>query len=214
MWFHVDAAYGGFFVLTPSGKKALNGIERSDSVVIDPHKGLFLPYGLGVVLVKNGVHLKRAFAYQANYLQDTVQHQDEVSPAEVSPELTKHFRGLRIWLPLMIHGLAPFKAALEEKLLLAEYSYQKLKKMEGFEVGPKPDLSVVTFRYLPKNKDANEFNAALVKEIHDDGRIFLSSTTIEGVFTLRLAILSFRTHLATMDFTLNLLQEKAQMLDK
>jgi len=212
MWFHVDAAYGGFFVLTEEGKKVLSGIERSDSVVIDPHKGLFLPYGLGVVLVKKGTHLRKAFAYQANYMQDTAQHQDEVSPAEVSPELTKHFRGLRLWLPLMIHGLAPFKAALEEKLLLAQYAYKKLKEMDGFEVGPKPELSVVTFRYLPDKGDANEFNARLVKAIHDDGRIFLSSTTIDGVFTLRLAILSFRTHLNTIDFTLDLLREKAELL--
>lgn len=213
MWLHVDAAYGGFFMLTEQGRTKFKGIERSDSLVIDPHKGLFLPYGLGVVIVKNGHHIKKAFAYQANYLQDTMSLQDEVSPAEVSPELTKHFRGLRLWLPLMVHGLKPFKAALEEKLLLAQYAHDQLDKLKGFEVGPEPELSVLTFRYVPENGDANAFNAALVKEIHEDGRIFLSSTTIDGKFTLRLAILSFRTHLATIDLTLKILQEKVDKLE-
>jgi len=213
MWLHADAAYGGFFMLTEEGKNKLKGMEACDSVVIDPHKGLFLPYATGVILIKNGHHMRKAFAYQANYLQDAEQAQDEISPAEVSPELTKHFRGLRLWLPLMIHGVAPFRACLEEKLLLTKYAYEQLKNMEGFEVGPEPELSIATFRYLPKNKDANEFNAALVKEIHADGRVFLSSTTIDGVFTLRLAILSFRTHLSTIDLALEILQEKVKKLE-
>ena len=95
LWYHIDAAYGGFFILTDEGKKKLRGIELADSVVIDPHKGLFLPYGLGVVLVRDVEHLKRSFGFNANYMQDAFASPDEVSPAEISPELTKHFRGLR-----------------------------------------------------------------------------------------------------------------------
>lgn len=212
IWLHVDAAYGGFFMLTDEGKNKLAGIELSDSVVIDPHKGLFIPYGLGVVLIRDGHLLKKAFAYQANYLQDTIQLQDDVSPSEVSPELTKHFRALRLWLPLMVHGLKPFRACLEEKLLLAKYAYKQLQKIEGIEVGPEPELSVVTFRYRPEQGDANEFNAKLVKAIQTDGRIFVSSTTIDGVFTIRLAILSFRTHLAIIDQALAIIGEKIEQL--
>lgn len=211
-WFHVDAAYGGFFMLTAEGREKFKGIDRSDSVVLDPHKGLFLPYGVGVVLVKEGELMRKAFSYFASYMQDIVVQQDEVSPADVSPELTKPFRGLRMWLPLMLHGLKPFKACLEEKLLLAKYAYEQLQNMEDVEVGPEPELSVVTFRFVPEGMDANEFNAALVKAIHEDGRIFISSTTIDDVFTLRLAILSFRTHLSTIDLILKILKEKAQML--
>jgi len=213
IWLHVDAAYGGFFMLTDEGKEKLKGIELSDSVVMDPHKGLFIPYGLGVVLIRDGNLLKKAFAYQANYLQDTAQLQDDVSPSEVSPELTKHFRALRLWLPLMIHGLKPFKACLEEKLLLAKYAYEQLQTIEGIEVGPSPELSVVTFRYLPDRGEANAFNAQLVKAIQADGRIFVSSTTIDGDFTIRLAILSFRTHLVIMDQALTIIQEKIEQLN-
>ena len=213
LWFHIDAAYGGFFILTKEGKKKLKGIEKSDSIVMDPHKGLFIPYGLGVVLIKNKKQMMKSHFYQANYMQDTFSNEEEVSPADLSPELTKHFRGLRLWLPLKLIGLSPFQAALEEKLLLARYFYQKIKKINGFEVGPEPELSVVTYRYIPKKEDPNKFNEELVKLIHSDGRVFISSTMINGKFTLRMAILSFRTHLKTIDLALKIINEKVKMLE-
>jgi glutamate/tyrosine decarboxylase-like PLP-dependent enzyme len=206
LWYHIDAAYGGFFVLTDYGKKALKGMELSDSIVIDPHKGLFLPYGLGMVLVKNKEALMQSHYYKANYMQDALFAKEEISPADVSPELTKPFRGLRLWLPLKLLGLAPFRACLEEKLLLARYFYEKVKEL-GFETGPYPDLSVVAYRYVPKNQEPNEFNKRLLEEILNDGRIFISSTMIEDRFMLRLAVLSFRTHLREVDILLELLKK-------
>ena len=116
LWYHIDAAYGGFFVLADEGKKKLKGIEMADSLVIDPHKGLFLPYGLGVILVREVKHLQKAHYYQAQYLQDALAGADELSPADLSPELTKHFRGLRLCLPLKLMGVKPFRACLEEKI--------------------------------------------------------------------------------------------------
>lgn len=206
LWFHVDAAYGGFFILTEEGKTKLKGIERSDSLVIDPHKGLFLSYGLGTVLIKNVKAQQDAHFYQANYMQDAILDQEELSPADLSPELTKHFRGLRMWLPLQLFGVAPFKAALAEKLLLTQYFYKKIQALD-FEVGPFPELSVMIYRYVPENGDANAFNAKLIQHVHKDGRVFLSSTTIDGVYWLRIAILAFRTHMKTIDLCLQVLQE-------
>jgi aromatic-L-amino-acid/L-tryptophan decarboxylase len=213
LWFHIDAAYGGFFMLTAHGKKIMKGIEKSDSIIMDPHKGLFLPYGLGVVLVKDIKKMQQAHHYQANYMQDTLNSIDEPSPADLSPELTKHFRGLRMWLPLQVLGTEPFAAALEEKLLLANYFYKEIQKL-GFEVGNEPELSVVTYRYIPKKGNVDAFNERLVKEIHEDGRVFLSSTILDGKFVLRLAVLSFRTHLKTIDLTLKILKEKVRKLEK
>jgi aromatic-L-amino-acid decarboxylase len=209
LWYHIDAAYGGFFVLTDYGKQALKGIELSDSVVMDPHKGLFLPYGLGMVLVKNKEALMTSQYYRANYMQDTFNADEELSPADLSPELTKHFRGLRMWLPMQLLGLKPFRACLEEKLLLTRYFYSEIKKL-GFETGPYPDLSVASYRYIPKKGDANAFNKKLMDEIVNDGRVFISSTTLEGKFMLRLAVLSFRTHLSTINILLDLLREKTR----
>ena len=167
----------------------MKGIEKSDSLVIDPHKGLFLPYGLGVVLVKEKKYLAATHFYQANYMQDTAGASEESSPADLSPELTKHFRGLRLWLPLQLHGILPFRACLQEKLLLAKYFYTQVKKL-GFVTGPEPELSVVTYRYIPKKGDANAFNKKLLEAIQKDGRIFISSTLLDGHFTLRMACLA------------------------
>jgi len=211
LWYHIDAAYGGFFVLTTEGKKKLRGIESSDSVVIDPHKGLFLPYGLGVVLVKDIKQLHASHYYNANYMQDARALQEEPSPAEVSPELTKHFRGLRLWLPLKLYGLKPFRACLQEKLDLAKYFYREVRKL-GFETGPAPELSVVTYRFIPKDRDADEFNKWLLSEVVRDGRVFISSTLLDGRFILRFACLAFRTHLSTVDTLLQILKESTAKL--
>lgn len=211
LWYHIDAAYGGFFILAEEGKQKLRGLELSDSLIIDPHKSLFLPYGLGVVLVRNVEHLKRSFRFDAHYMQDAFAGPDEISPAEISPELTKHFRGLRLWLPLKLHGLAPFRACLDEKLLLARYFYEEVQKL-GFECQIEPELSVVVYRYVPKHGDANEFNKRLLEAVVADGRIFISSTMLDGQFTLRFACLAFRTHLKMVDTLLDVLRTNVALL--
>ena len=213
LWYHVDGAYGAFFVLSESGNKILKGMEKSDSIIMDPHKSLFLPFGTGAVLVKNGKLLYDAHSYSAGYMQDALWKKGETSPSDLSPELTKHFRGLRLWLPLKLIGLKPFRAALEEKLLLAKYAYSRLEKIPGMEMGIFPQLSVVTFRYKPADYGVEVYNKMLSEEIIKDGRIFLSSTTLNGRFMLRMAILSFRTHLAEVDLAVKIIAEKIEYLN-
>ena len=213
LWYHIDAAYGGFFILTDEGREKFRGIESSDSLIIDPHKGLFLPYGLGVVLVKNVEDLKRSFSFDANYMQDAFVGPDELSPAELSPELTKHFRGLRLWLPLKLLGVAPFRACLEEKLLLAKYFHQEVQKL-GFVSDLEPELSVVTYRYVPRSGDADEFNKKLLEAVVADGRVFISSTMLNGKYTLRFACLAFRTHLMIVDTLLEVVAQNVTELSE
>jgi glutamate/tyrosine decarboxylase-like PLP-dependent enzyme len=213
LWIHCDGAYGAFFVLCDEGKKILKGMEHSDSLVMDPHKGLFLPYGTGAILVRDKMDLYNAFQYQAAYLTDALNAGAELSPADLSPELTKHFRGLRMWLPLKLAGVAPFRAALEEKILLARYFYEKIQEIPGFEVVNKPDLSVVAYHYVPKRGDANTFNQQLLQEMQNDGRVFISGTTLNGKYVLRVAIVVFRTHKDTIDLALEMLKEKAMKLE-
>jgi aromatic-L-amino-acid decarboxylase len=221
LWFHVDAAYGGFFMLADidnadgtTVKESFKGIERSDSVAIDPHKGLFLSYGLGAVLIKDVQAQLQSHYYRANYMQDSLSATEEYSPADLSPELTKHWRGMRMWLPLQLYGTAPFQAALEEKLLLCRYFYEEIQRL-GFDVGPYPDLSVCTYRYVPdRPEDANGFNARLLEWVQQDGRIFVSSTTIDGVYWLRVAILCFRTHLREVDLLLEVLKDGVAQLER
>ncbi|WP_052595476.1 pyridoxal-dependent decarboxylase [Aureispira sp. CCB-QB1] len=206
LWFHVDGAYGGFFILSDEVKDKFKGIERADSIVVDPHKGLFLPYGSGALLVRNVKWLYQSQHMQANYLQDAFDDIEEVSPADLSPELTKPFRGLRLWLPLKLFGLAPFRAALSEKIWLCRYFYEAIQQIDGFEVGSYPDLSVMTYRYVPTKGDANVYNLELTNRIKEEGSVFVSSTTINGLVYLRLAVLSFRTHLHTINRLLELLE--------
>ena len=205
LWNHVDAAYGGFFLLTEGGRRRLAGIERADTVVLDPHKGLFLPFGTGAILARDERQLAAAHYYTASYMQDAREAGGMFSPADLGPELTRPFRGLRLWMPLKLFGVAPFRAALEEKLLLARYFRERLSDMPGFETGPAPDLSVVTFRCRSDPGDAEALDRRLLRAVHEDGRYFISSTRLDGCFTLRFACLHLRSHRAEVDGLLDLL---------
>jgi len=198
-WFHVDGAYGGLFSLCDEGKAKLSGIERADSVALDPHKTLFLPYGTGAVLVRDRRHLLASFSASADYIRPLGESEVGPSPADLSPELTRHFRALRLWLPLQLAGTDAFRAAQTEKLKLARYFHTRLLQIEGFDPGPEPQLSVVAFRYIPEDGDANEFNERLLRDLLDEGRIMFSGTRIDGTYLIRCAILSFRTHVEHVD---------------
>lgn len=207
-WFHVDAAYGGFFILLDEMKEKLKGIERSDSVVLDPHKTLFLPFGSGAVLLRDKNILLASNSSKASYLSDTEDVED-INPSDTGIELTRPNRGLRMWLPLLLHGLAPFKACLKEKILLSGYFYTQIGKL-GFETGPQPDLTVSIFRY--PGDDDNRINRQLINSIHQDGRVFLSSTIIKNKLWLRCAVVSHRTHLKEIDLALQVIGENLEKI--
>ena len=147
---------------------------------------------------------------QANYMQDSFEDIEELSPADLSPELTKPFRGLRMWLPLKLFGLAPFRAALQEKILLCQYFYQNLLTFKHVEIGPFPELSVLIYRFIPPDQEANAYNLDLVEKVKEEGSVFISSTTIDKKIYLRVAILCFRTHKETLDKYLKALKKFTQ----
>ncbi len=217
IWHHCDAAYGGAFVLCEDGRSRLRGIARADSITFDPHKGLFLPYGTGCLLVRDGEALRRAHGAEADYLQDFDRRErtgEAPSPTEYGPELSRDFRGLRLWLPLVVHGAGAFREALTEKLALARrFAHGLRTAIDGgapIELVDEPQLSVVPFRLRRRPgeplADANERNARWLAAIHDRGRVYLSSTLLPGddgpAFTLRVCVLSFRTHAERLDAAL------------
>jgi glutamate/tyrosine decarboxylase-like PLP-dependent enzyme len=212
-WFHVDGAYGGLFMLCEEGRRALVGIERADTVALDPHKTLFLPYGTGAVVARDGRTLSDAFSASADYIRPFADDDVGPSPGDLSPELTRHFRALRLWLPLQLAGVSAFRAAQSEKIGLARYFHERLSAMPGWETGPDPDLSIVAFRYRPAGGDSDAFNARLLQRLQEEGRVFLSGTRIDGADWLRCAILSFRTHLEHVDETLDVLSRLAATLE-
>lgn len=213
LWLHIDAAYGGAFVLCDEGRRRLAGIERADSITFDPHKGLFLPYGTGCLLVRAGDKLHAAHHLAADYLQDLRGGGESVtwSPAELGPELSRGFRGLRLWLALMLHGAGAFRDALGEKLALAERLTAGIEQLraEGapLEIVARPQLSTVAFRLLRQSGESlelwNRRNAAFLARINGRERVFLSSTLLPvsdgDAFTLRACVLSFRSHARHID---------------
>jgi glutamate/tyrosine decarboxylase-like PLP-dependent enzyme len=199
LWLHVDAAYGGFFILTERARSLLAGMARADSVVLDPHKGLFLPYGCGAVLVRDGEALRKGFAFTSSYLSD-VHAGADLSPTDYSPELTRHFRGLRLWMSLKLHGIGSFKAALEEKLILARHAHERLTAMPAIEVVPGPELSCVAFRVRGQGDRSTE---RLLTRILERGRVHMSSTRLQGRLHLRMCVLCFRSHLVDVEEALD-----------
>ena len=248
LWLHVDAAYGGAFVLTSPGRQRLVGIERADSIAFDPHKGLFLPYGTGCLLAKDGEALRRAHHLGAEYLQDlSAGNEVSFSPTELGPELSRDFRGLRLWLPLMLHGAGAFRAALAEKLALAERFCEGLERLAarglGLEIVARPQLSLVAFRLRLREGESlgqlNQRNRRFLALINGRQRVHLSSTLLpvgngngsrngnrngygngpatsdpgEQVFTLRVCVLSFRTHARHVDRALEDVEQAARALE-
>lgn len=203
LWHHVDGAYGGAFALCETGRARLGDIDRADSITFDPHKGMFLPYGTGALLVRDGEALRAAHQADAPYLQDFGRDGGlPPSPMDFGPELSRDYRGLRVWLPLQLHGASAFRSALEEKLALAQTLADAVEANPGLELVDAPQLSVVPFR--PNRRDAEPLEAwnarslALCEAVNSRGRVYLSTTRLphpEGeVVAVRACVLSFRTH--------------------
>jgi aromatic-L-amino-acid decarboxylase len=210
LWVHADAAYGGFFRLTEHGALVMRGIERCDSITLDPHKTLFLPYGTGCLLVRDPDALHHAHESEAHYLRDVASSREAWSFTDMSPELSRDFRGLRLWLPLRLHGAAAFRAQLEEKLALARWAYVELRRDPRFEIVDEPQLSVVAFRL--RGDDADARGAELLARVNARGRVFLSSTVLDGKYTLRICVASFRTHHDRVRDAVDALREEAALL--
>jgi len=212
LWFHVDAAYGGFFALTDEGREVLRGMERSDSLILDPHKGMFLPYGTGSLLVRDREALREAHTVGAGYLPTMQDDPDFVDFSELSPELSREHRGLRVWLPLKMHGIEPFRRNLEEKLALARHAAGALRAIEGLEIVAEPQLSTVAFRLERPDWDAGERNARnrrFIEAVNARKRVYLSGTTLDDHFVLRLCVLSYRTHRQHIEAGLDDIREAA-----
>jgi aromatic-L-amino-acid decarboxylase len=201
LWFHADGAYGGFFLLTERGRRRLAGIERADSIALDPHKGLFLPYGTGALLVRDFETLKKAHALSADYMPTMQEDPDLVDFNLLSPELSRDWRGLRAWLPIKMHGIEIFRKNLDEKLDLTLWAAEELKRIDGMEILAEPQLSIVAFRLVRPGLDEpalNALNRDLMNRVNAKKRVYLTGTLLNERFAIRICVLSFRTHLDRM----------------
>ena len=209
LWFHIDAAYGGFFQLTERGRTAFRGSERADSITLDPHKGLFLPYGTGGLIVRDREAMRDAHFEGAAYLQDLPPSGELPNYNELTPELSRDVRGLRVWFPLVLHGVGAFRDALDEKLDLTQRITASLRADPNLEVGWHPQLTVVAFRMRGGDEERSR---QLLDRINATKRVFLSSTLIRGEYWLRVCIVSHRTHVDRIDECATIVRDAAAAL--
>ncbi|MCZ6629709.1 MAG: aminotransferase class V-fold PLP-dependent enzyme [Actinobacteria bacterium] len=202
LWLHIDAAYGGFFQLTERGKRALHGIERADSLSLDPHKGLSIPFGVGALLVRDEAALVDAHEGRGAYLRDEDSYMGLRDISSLGPELSRPSRGLSVWLPLQLHGVAPFRAALDSSLDLAEHAYKRLRTIDGIDARWAPDLSVVAFMF-----DNDELGRSAWEAVNADRTVHLSPTIIDDRFVLRFAILNRRSTVEHVDHAIDIIEK-------
>jgi aromatic-L-amino-acid decarboxylase len=207
-WLHIDGAYGGLFALCDEGRARLPGLALGDSIALDPHKTMFLPYGTGAVLVRNGEMLTRAFSHDADYIRPFGEADVGPSPADQSIELTRHFRAMRLWLPLQLAGVDAFKEAQTEKLGLARYLHARLAEIDAIDPGPPPELSVVAMRH----RSGDAATEKLLAHLQQEGRVMLSGTRVQGAFCLRAAILCFRTHVDHVDIAVDAIRDAVEAI--
>jgi glutamate/tyrosine decarboxylase-like PLP-dependent enzyme len=188
VWLHVDGAYGAPATLTERGRAILRGLERADSVVLDPHKLLFQPYEVGSVLVRHPGALERAFTIFGDYLRD-VAHVvgEEVNFRDRGPQLSRGSRALKLWLSLQVFGLDAFVAAIDRVLDNAERAQRAIEASDALEVVTPAQLGIVTF--APREGDAG----ALAERVVADGFAAPSSTVLRGRTVLRLCTINPRT---------------------
>lgn len=205
LWFHVDGAYGGFFCMTERGRVKLKGIEKADSIVLDPHKTLFLPYGTGALLVRDGNLLQAAHSSSAAYMPPMQEDDVVYDFCELSPELTRPFRGLRVWLPVKMYGLSVFRAYLDEKLDLAKWIEARINEMAELELISSAELSILAFAVKGEGctlAERNKQTQLLLQRINEKQRAFLTGTTVRGRYIIRVAVSVFRVHVDRMEMLL------------
>jgi 5-histidylcysteine sulfoxide synthase len=197
LWLHADGAYGALFMLTEKGRSILKGIDQVDSVALDPHKALSIPYGTGCLLVKNKDHMLFDYLSDDSYMPP--RPVDQVDYADLTPELSRDFRGLRVWLPLKTLGIGPFQLNLEEKLKLAEWLSVEISKINNLEVISNPELTILTFAH----KNGDDATRKLMEKINNKGTLFLSSCSVNGKVVIRFCLLGFRLHYDRLNQAVN-----------
>ena len=203
LWLHVDAAYGWPVVLTAEGKALLHGLERADSITLDPHKWFAETFEAGGLLVRRGDLLGQAFTLRPEYMQDVVPQSDEINFCDQGIALTRRFRALKIWFSIKILGVAWFRRLIEHCCALADYAQALLEQTGCFEITSGRQLSIVCFRYRSEKEGIQE---AIAEELLRSGRGFLSTTRLHGRTTLRLCFVNWRTTAADAEETVAALQ--------
>ena len=189
VWMHVDAAYGGFTALLSRERKQLRGIERADSVTLDPHKWLFVPFECGCLLAREPRRLEEAFSVHPEYLTDVRAREHEVNFADLGEQLTRGSHALKVWLSVNYYGVDAIREAIARGVRRAEYAENVVRTRTDFEILSPAQLGIVCFRACPSGYDdaqCDALNERINMRVNATGRFLISSTKLRGRFSLRL----------------------------
>ena len=208
LWFHIDGAYGGFGILAEQTAGLYKGIERADSLAIDPHKWLYMPVECGCCLVRDAQAMRNAYSLVPPYIRD-----DRALPwfSEFGIQQTRGFKALKLWLTLQQVGLDGYKQLISRDIDLARQLQAKIRARSDFELVATGPLSVTCFLYVPSNgADIEAINRKLIPLVQAEGQIFITGTELAGRFALRACIVNFRTSEADLDLLLNVIADAGQ----
>lgn len=197
LWLHVDGAYGAAACLSERGRKLLAGIERADSLSLDPHKWLFQPFEIGCVIARDARLLKKTFHTMAGYLEDTKRaEEEEINYYDYGVQLTRGFRALKLWLSIKTFGAAAFREAINRGFEMAEFAENILRQSGPWRIVTPATMGIVTFRYVAEGRSENEVNEIhrrMVEMMAKDGFAFANSTALRGQTVMRLCTINPRT---------------------
>jgi glutamate/tyrosine decarboxylase-like PLP-dependent enzyme len=229
LWFHADGACGAVGAMLPEMRPLYKGLEQADSVTLDPHKWLYIPYECGCVLVKNPEKLRRAFSMTAPYLRGTLPTEyTGLDYFEYGPQMSRGFKALKVWMNLKHYGVEGYQRLLRQNVACAKHLDRLVRASEGFEALHDPTLFIYSFRYAPKdlrsaagesaekeeeiNVHLDRVNQQIADEIQLSGLAFLMTTKVHGRTVLRLSICSHRTTLEDIDMVFAKLKELGEGL--
>jgi len=211
LWLHVDGAYGAAAALSAAQRPKVAGLERADSVTLDPHKWLFTPYECGLVLVREGARLGQTFAQAADYLADVAQ--DEPDHADQGIQLTRSLRALKVWATFQVFGADAIERAIDAGVARAERVAARIEQMDDWELAAPASLAICAFRYAPRSLSDEEADArtfALVPALVATGEAMVTSTRLNGRRWLRMCCIGPRTTDEDVDRTLRRLDQLAR----
>jgi aromatic-L-amino-acid/L-tryptophan decarboxylase len=197
LWLHTDAAYAGFGVLTQRGRALLDGLGRADSITLDPHKWLYVPFECGCLLARDPAALARAFSVHPEYLRDVQARDFEVNFSDYGEQLTRYSRALKVWFAVRHHGLASIRAEQERAMALAQLAERIAAEAPELEVLSSAQFGIVCFRAHPPGMDDAErldaLNDEVNRRVNASGFVLMSSTRLRGRLSMRLCIPGYRT---------------------
>lgn len=217
LWFHIDGAYGGAAILSKKGSHLLKGIEKADSLTIDPHKWLFQPYEMGCLLVRNHKWLSDTFSEKPEYLRDIEGNTSEINFYDHGIQLTRRFRALKFYMSMKTFGLNAFKKAIDYSIDLTEKVELKLRNSPKWEVISPATLGIINFRYNPINQNLTEkeldtLNQLISKKVVASREALLVTTILQNQVVLRMCLINPRTTLEDINETLGLCESFVKVL--